>query len=86
MSIKAGDLVMIVRPSPCCIKPDAMGYIFTAGRVVHSDTTCLTCGHYNGPQSVVEFEPDHFVEESRLIKIDPNALKDDVPEKEEIHA
>ena len=82
--IKKGDLVCIVRPRTCCNDKSAIGLIFRVGGFA-STKNCINCGPIKKPIVTVEGETNG-VEISRLIRLDPDALKDDVPTKEELHA
>ena len=85
--IKAGDLVMVVRPASCCHDASGMGLPFRAMRVVCSDWTCSGCGYYCGvAQRLVEFLPDAWIEERQLIKIDPPAEHERIERGEELTA
>lgn len=44
-SIKAGDLVMIVRPA--CCQNEFQGFPFTVQKIVHRNVYCTGCGNYH---------------------------------------
>lgn len=42
--IKAGDLVMVVRCTPCCDDPIGLGKVFTVAEVSDTIARCGICG------------------------------------------
>jgi hypothetical protein len=42
--IRNGDLVQIVRPSPCCGGGDSIGHVFEAREVGGTHVRCAACG------------------------------------------
>lgn len=42
--IKPGDLVMVVKPTPCCNKSHDVGRVFTVGTIEHRLSACEACG------------------------------------------
>lgn len=89
MSIKAGDLVMVVRGHSCSLQLVA-GVPFMVRRVDPASISmrCPQCGHRWPPEQNVEYPGFNggAVPVSWLIKIDPPALTESVTEHEEIHA
>jgi hypothetical protein len=79
--IKAGDLVMVVRGTPCCDGPKDIGIPFTVERVVGSGF-CLLCLKPNTEPIVVAVGELSGFAVSQLIKIDPPALPSTEREKE----
>lgn len=73
-AIKKGDLVMVVRPKPCCGR-GRCGHIFTAGDVIPSWTgtiLCQICGTLREISMMVQAgNKDEYCELARLIRIDP---------------
>jgi hypothetical protein len=74
--IKAGDLVMVIRPRVCCGNTRALGLIATvSSRRLPKIVRCRSCG-FSDLASDAIYVPlsDGFeCERSRLIKIDPPA-------------
>lgn len=83
--ISKGDLVMVVRPGDCCAEKSIIGSVHTVTGF-YNHYRCGSCGRIfrNVPVAFIDglfqVRPLH-----RLIRIDPDALKDDVPESEELH-
>lgn len=83
MSIKKGDLVMVVKPAPCCGNDSAIGMTFTVSAVGNWTVLCIHC---------LAFIPGHAAETplgsgyllSRLKKIDPPAVDDSLPTRADI--
>jgi hypothetical protein len=42
--IKVGDLVVVVKPTPCCGNHGHIGTIFQVARLVHLEGRCNWCG------------------------------------------
>ena len=87
--MKAGDLVMVVKPSTCCGSASAVGKVFVVNEV--SETWILKCSHcaaiFDGKaSSLYEEGVEAAVLVSRLIKIDPPELPESVEIKEELPA
>lgn len=81
--IKAGDLVMVVRPTVCCGGTKNIGRVFTAKRVFAYEARCAGCGLLRQASMLVESDvisdtnknwPYVCFVPSRLIRIDPPAL------------
>ncbi len=85
-AIKAGDLVMVVRPTICCGYSGHIGRTGTAemlpGHVVR--VACTNCGHRD--LSVASFFAIGLVayQASRLKKIDPPSEGDSLPTRRDI--
>jgi hypothetical protein len=77
MGIEAGDLVMVVKPLPCCGLTGFIGHTYKAGHIQRYDRVhCSNCRTIH-KDSVVVFEdgtPNFGFLIGRLIKIDPPAL------------
>jgi hypothetical protein len=71
--IKVNDLVMVVRPTPCCGDTDGLGTPFTVRNVIYSDCTCTECQDYSTGMWLVEYEPGNWLGACQVIKIDPPA-------------
>ena len=86
--IKAGDLVMVVRPNPCC---KDLGVLSGVVSVAHNPHLCLgrcLCGAFHfDPVVEIDFRGNRErVLVSRLIKIDPPALPESVETEREVTA
>lgn len=74
MTFKKGDLVMVVRPMPCCGCADGLGDIKTVdGIEAGGDWLCASCGQDLDGIQAATFLPDDAIPISMLIKIDPPA-------------
>lgn len=69
MNIKAGDLVMVVKPTPCCGSLIGVGAAFRVTRVVLDYGLCTVCGSRG--KHVVAYEGSIGALAVRLIRIDP---------------
>lgn len=84
--IKAGDLVIVVKPKPCCGK-GMPGAIFRVTTVSGGPAHCMLCGHYYIDSLDAQDETDGaWVEVNRLKRIPPLEELDDVKKNEEITA
>jgi len=85
--IKVGDLVMVVKPSPCCGSEKGLGCAFI---VVDISTDMFECGicHKIYETTSVAKEKSWRVfigtQMSRVIKIDPPALQDETTTEKEL--
>lgn len=85
--ISVGDLVMVVRPSTCCGSSfSGVGEIFKVALIKHDSGHRSCCGKV---ESVVRCLGEghmlgYFID--RLKRLDPDALKDDVPADERVTA
>jgi len=70
--IKKGDLVMVVKPTLCCDRPERMGFVFEAQGIHDGIIECLLCGEEREGVSVV-LENDTGFPIECLMKIDPPA-------------
>lgn len=80
--ISVGDLVVVVRP--CC---DAQaGHIFKVGEIARGTFRCISCFYEGSSGLAIEgWGPNMksgFLHE--LKRLDPDALKDDVPADEKL--
>ena len=84
MNIKKGDLVMVVRPSPCCGNINAIGITFIAMPKTSQRLRCAYCaaltttGHFLNSSTGYGYPP------SRLKKIDPPSEGDSLPTRKDI--
>lgn len=83
--IKTGDLVMVVRPTPCCGRADGIGTVYRAADVASVEAYCDWCGR-DSSGVVVWHEDDSGCHVSRLIRIDPPALPESVKTSLEVSA
>ncbi len=82
--IKAGDLVMVVKPTPCCGNSSHIGAVFAVVNVVSTACTCGLCLRaFRDPVRITE-GPNGHVLVSCLKKIDPPAEGDSLPTKADI--
>ena len=87
--IKPGDLVMVVKPTPCCGDERNCGRVFIAGDYVSGRWECAYCGVPIASDPLVDFplgEKSASMRLSRLKKIDPPPIGDTLPTREELHA
>lgn len=74
MTFKKGDLVMVVRPMPCCGAADGLGTIRTVeGSESGDGWMCGKCGQAHDGRRMATFLPDDAIPTCMLIKIDPPA-------------
>lgn len=83
MNIKKGDLVMVVKPTPCCGDVTILGSVFTAGGPRKKLSFCAYCGH-GYEMASVEHPEGGRVLIHRLKKIDPPADGDSLPTRADI--
>jgi glutamate/tyrosine decarboxylase-like PLP-dependent enzyme len=85
-NIKVGDLVMVVKPAPCCGSNNSLGRVFTVGsREPKSKLWCPKCGHVSHRTDVHAVDVGvAFVQAERLIKIDPPALTESLEREKEL--
>lgn len=74
-SIKAGDLVMIIKPAICCGGTESIGQIFISGRIVKSAIGQCPCGAIYRDTSAYDASDNTYVSVTRLKKLPP--LPDD---------
>lgn len=83
MSIKSGDLVMVVKPALCCGSAGNIGRIFTVLEISHFEGRCIYCGHVSTEARVMLSE-NGGIRLGRLKKIDPPADGDSLPTRKDI--
>lgn len=85
MSIKAGDLVMVVRPSTCCGDSSGMGEIFQARAAeIRARGKCMVCQSVITDYFGVQKEGRRWFQAGRLKKIDPPADGDSLPTRKDL--
>lgn len=85
MSIKAGDLVMVVKPSPCCGSVDDVGRIFTVEIVELYEGVCTSCNFASESTDAIDGNDLGFPL-GCLKKIDPPADGDSLPTRKDLGA
>lgn len=87
-AIKAGDLVMVVRPTPCCGWTEDIGTVYRVAELWHWGVgcPCEVCGRSDDPSPIAFNESKLGCEVSRLIRIDPPALPESVETDREVTA
>lgn len=83
MSIKAGDLVMVVKPTKCCGNVNILGRVSTAKEIYISNLTCRHCS-YVERRSAVIMSDGMGADMARLKKIEPSADGDSLPTRREL--
>lgn len=81
---KPGDLVMLVKPTPCCGSAASLGSIYTVSPGIVAMFRCLPCGTIAFGQDLVELDGEYCAERNRLKKIDPPATGDSLPTRAEL--
>jgi hypothetical protein len=79
MTIKVGDLVMVVNPSPCCGFKRGLGSVFVVADISTDMFECGGCHQiYESTSVAKETRGRVFIgtQMSRVIKIDPPALQE----------
>lgn len=85
--IKAGDLVMVVKPPACVGGAPGVGHVFQVLEVItHNATICLHCRRSHGRVEIALEREDAGWETWRLQRIDPPAETVTRVTKEEIKA
>ena len=81
--IQVGDLVVVIKPTDCCDSPYAVGFIFVVSCIRGGPGTCVHCG---GRYERIDacFENKGWLGLDRLKRLDPDALRDDVPADERL--
>ena len=82
--IKAGDLVMVVRPTPCCNDTQFIAHIFTAQSVRDARAYCGMCGKRHPGVTAIIDSGEMFFIRSTVRKIDPPAEGDSLPTRKDI--
>ena len=90
-AIKPGDLVMIIKPMPCCGYSGGLGLLRTVQAFTTNalGTRCVGCGFPDrrdfGPHTHANLG-DFYASLYRLKKIDPPALNEDAETHRELEA
>lgn len=84
--IKAGDLVMVVKPTECCKSSNRIGSVFTVRKIHQGEAWCGLCGKEWETLTCAIYENGDADIVSRLIRIDPPAQPEDVETPEELTA
>lgn len=89
MSFKPGDLVMVVKPRPCCGNSRSIGHVSTVisvelrTQIAH----CFSCGHSTpNDERYIPLDDGTYCQSYRLIKIDPLTEQDKTETLQEITA
>jgi hypothetical protein len=85
MDIKAGDLVAVVKPTPCCGRADALGRVFTVGAVVTAPGRCSFCGAISFDTQAMQ-PNGRWIVLSRLQKIRPLCTPESIVERMTVKA
>jgi hypothetical protein len=83
MSIKVGDLVMIVRPKTCCHNYK-LGIPRTVIAFALSEYQCFHCRHEHPTAFLAQLDNQDWVLVSRLKKIDPPELPESLEREKEL--
>ncbi len=88
--IGVGDLVMVVRPTPCCGCTDSIGDIFRVKWMGHLEGECCNCGDDSvaseGPGADSDANNDEGYLLSRLKRIPPLSELETVRTEDEVTA
>lgn len=87
--IQVGDLVMVIRGRVCCgyITPQTGSAIFKVVGFRNVDGICSYCNAENSNLvNALGEGMDKGYDIRRLKRLDPDALKDETPTREELHA
>ena len=83
-AIKAGDLVMVVRPSSCCPRESGLGNVFKVGAIEVHSGPCPHCGNDITLPAAFNTTVGLWCELHRLKRIEPLADLDIAERQEEI--
>lgn len=78
--ITVGDLVMVIKPSPCCKNASDIGYIFEVKSIVTNSGHCEYCGKKD--ESLVAYSGLYPFRMYRLKRIPPLDELESQPSKE----
>lgn len=83
MTFKRGDLVMVVKPAPCCGYCHSLGRVFTVQGGTADEGECKFCGARVHPSNMTILDVGGPIQSSRLRLIppldEPEAIDTDVP-------
>ncbi len=71
MTFKPGDLVMVVKPPPCCGIDHSSGKVFAVHKIVFHPVSWCECGHIGSSTMAHEDDETGGYETSRLRLIPP---------------
>ena len=72
--IKVGDLVMVIRPIPCCLRNDSGGKIFVVAEIRPVGCPwCPACNAHRPELHAISKDREFRIMLSRLRRIDPIA-------------
>jgi len=77
--IKPGDLVMVVKLTPCCGNTGSLGTLFTVKDIVRGPSICKYCSDFRANDVIAVLPDENGCDPRRLKKIDPPAEGDDFP-------
>jgi hypothetical protein len=83
-NIKMGDLVMVVKPQPCCGGDRGVGRLFEVEAIENDYSTCVHCKAISKSTYAKRPNVNDWVSFSRLIKIDPPALPESLEREKEL--
>lgn len=83
--IAVGDLVVVTYPAPCGCT-GGIGRIFRVDEIAFHLGACRKCGNIREVLAARNPIRKTWVDLPRLKRLDPDALKDDIPEREELTA
>jgi hypothetical protein len=83
--IKAGDLVMVVRATPCCSATPDVGSVFRVASINAVVSHCELCGQWNTDPKAWDVD-DSGVRVSQCVRIDPPAQPESVETDREVVA
>jgi len=86
VTIRPGDLVMVVRPTPCCGDKSAVGKIYKVGAVALSDFACGCGAEPEDLLAAFDVANKLAFEVTRLIRIDPLSEPESVTQEEGVGA
>ena len=82
--IKVGDLVVVIKPQPCCGRTDSIGYIFVVAGLDSEPGGCSACGEELAALGLLDPADGMYVMASRCIVIPPLPELEDIKHEEEI--
>jgi hypothetical protein len=88
-TIRIGDLVMVVKPTPCCGDASDIGTVFYVRWVGMSDGECLKCGHTPAEEPAADNTTDlddGCYPFAMLKKINPPPLEQSTKTRDEVTA
>jgi hypothetical protein len=72
--IKPNDLVMVVRPQPCCGDASGLGFVYAVDFIHSGDVTCTACRRHSLSDSAFPSRGYGYLT-SVLKRLDPPALE-----------